>query len=170
MKKIIAILILAFAIMAVKAPVSFAAGAQKIGYADVGKIFDEYNKTKDLDKILEGKGNKKQAQREDMVKAIRAMKEEAEMLSDKGKEEKQKQIDGKIKELQEFDRVTSDSLRSERDQMAKDILKEVQGVVEEISKQEGYTMIMNERFLLYSDKANSVTDKVLSALNSRYKK
>ena len=58
----------------------------------------------------------------------------------------------------------------ERDQMARDILKEIQVVVEEISKKRGYTMVLNERILLYSDKADSITDEILNTLNSRYKK
>jgi len=170
MKKICLILLLVFAVAAVKTPFSYAAGAQKTGYADVGKVFDEYNKTKDLDKTLESKGNKKQAQRDEIVKQIRSLKEELEMLSDKGKQEKQDQIDKKIKELQDFDRLASQELMGERDQMARDILKEIQLVVEEISKKRGYTMVLNERILLYSDKADSITDEILSTLNSRYKK
>ncbi len=41
----------------------------KIAYMDLAKVFDEYNKTKDLDKQLKAKGNNKK-DHDDMAKTI----------------------------------------------------------------------------------------------------
>jgi outer membrane protein len=141
----------------------------KIGYVDVAKIFDEYKKTQDLDKILEDKSSRKQVQRDGMVQSIRKLKDEAELMSESSREKKQDEIEDRIKELQNFDRDARDELQRERDKMAKDILKEIDTSIQDLGKKEGYTVIFNERMLLYYDQANSLTDKVLNGLNRNYK-
>ena len=60
------------------------AAADKIGYVDLARVFDEYNKTKDFDKQLEGKGASKQAERDRMVADVKKLRDEAELLSAKG--------------------------------------------------------------------------------------
>lgn len=146
------------------------AAGDKIGYVDVAKVFDEYGKTKDSDKMLEDKGSKKQTERDKMVEEVRKLKDELELLSDKGKEEKQIQIDEKIKKLQDFDRQTRDDLRRERDTAAREIFKEIEKVIQGIGEKEGYNIIINERALVYATKDANLTDKVLEALNKQYTK
>lgn len=146
------------------------AAEDKMGYVDIAKVFDEYGKTKESDKMLEEKGNKKQAERDKMVEEVRKLKDELELLSDKGKEEKQVQIDDKIKKLQDFDRQTRDDLRRERDTAAREIFKEIEKVIQGIGEKEGYNIIINERALVYATKDANLTDKVLEALNKQYTK
>jgi Skp family chaperone for outer membrane proteins len=50
------------------------AAADKIGYVDLAKIFDDYEKTKTFDKSLETKGTAKQAERDKMAADIRAFR------------------------------------------------------------------------------------------------
>ena len=141
----------------------------KIGYIDVARIFDEYKKTQDLDKILEDKSSRKQVERDRMVKDIRKLKDESELMSESAREKKQDEIEDKIKKLQDFDRDARDELQRERDKMAKEILKEIDETIQGLGKKEGYTVILNERMLLYYDQANSLTDRVLNSLNRKYK-
>lgn len=148
---------------------SYAAG-DKIGYVDIAKIFDEYGKTKESNKILEDKSTKKRAERDKMVEEVRKLRDELELLSDKGKEEKQLQIDDKIKKLQDFDRQTRDDFRRESDTVAREIFKEIEKVIQGIGEKEGYNIIINERALVYATKDANLTDKVLEALNKQYTK
>jgi outer membrane protein len=104
-----------------------------------------------------------------MVKDIRKLKDESELMSETAREQKQDEIDAKIKKLQNFDRDARDELKRERDKMARDILKEIDTTIQDLGKKEGYTVILNERMLLYYDQINSLTDRVLNSLNRRYK-
>lgn len=149
--------------------VAYAAG-EKIAYMDLSKVFDDYNKTKDFDKQLESKGNVKQGERDKLVAEIKKLKDEMDLMSDKGKEAKQRAIDEKIKKLQDFDRETKDALRKERDDMVRQILKEIKDVVEEFGKKEGYVLILDNRAILYGTEGDNLSDKILSTLNARYKK
>lgn len=146
---------------------AFAAG-EKIGYVDLARIFDEYQKTKDFDKTLEGKGQSKQAERDKMVNDVKKMRDEAELLSAKAKDEKQAAIDDKIKALQEFDRATRDDLRKQRDVMVRDILKEIEVVIQEFGKSQGYSFIFNDRVLVFKSEGSDLTPQVIKSLNDGY--
>lgn len=145
-----------------------AEAADKIGYVDLARVFDEYQKTKDLDKALEAKGAEKQAERDKMVADIKKLRDEAELASAKAKEEKQAKIDEKIKTLQEFDRSTRDALRKERDSMVRDILKEVETVIQNHGKTQGYTYILNDRVLLFKSEQSDLTQPIVKGLNDAY--
>jgi Skp family chaperone for outer membrane proteins len=52
----------------------------------------------------------------------------------------------------------------------KEILKDIEEAVKIIAIQEGYTMVFNDRVLVYQTKSMDITDKVVAALNKNYKK
>ena len=167
MKKMTAVL--AAILMVSGISVSYAA-EQKIGYVDLAKVFDEFQKTKDFDKTLEAKGNAKQAERDKMVNEVKKMRDEAELLSAKAKDDKQAAIDEKIKALQEFDRSTRDALRKERDTMVQEILKEIETVMQTFGKSQGYSFIFNDRVLVYKAESSDVTTQIIKVLNDSYTK
>ncbi|MFH1189283.1 MAG: OmpH family outer membrane protein [Candidatus Omnitrophota bacterium] len=137
----------------------------KIGYVDLAKVFDEYKKTKDSEKDLEAKGKAKEQDRANMVEELRKLKDEQSLLSEKAKAEKQTVIDNKIKNLQDFDRKTRDDLVKERNDMLGLILKDIEKVVAEYSKETGYDLILNSRMLLYGGPEYDLTSEILSKLN-----
>ncbi len=146
------------------------AAEAKIGYVDLARVFDEYNMTKDLDKQLESKGAGKQGDRDRMVAEIKKLRDEAELLSAKAKEDKQAVIDEKLKTLQDFDRTTRDALRKERDVMVRDILKQIETVIQDFGKAQGYGYIFNDRVLVYKSEGNDLTTQVIKVLNDQYSK
>ncbi len=146
------------------------AAAEKIGYVDLARVFDDYQKTKQFDKSLEAKGASKQAERDKMVADIKKLRDEAELLSAKAKDDKQVAIDEKIKALQEYDRTTRDGLRRERDGMVRDILKEIETVIQDFGKSQGYSYIFNDRVLVYKSEGGDLTNQVIKALNDSYAK
>jgi len=143
------------------------AGAEeaKIGYINLGKTLDEYKKTGDSEKSLEKKLDKKEKEREKMVSDIKDLKDEIALLSDKGKEEKQSVIDEKIKALQEFDKELRDDLQQERDEMLRDILREIDKVIQDYGKKHGYAVILNDRVIVYGNEAIDITQDIIDILN-----
>ena len=171
MKKILRLVLPVFllAFWTAQSAPAFAA-AERIGTVDLARVFDEYQKTKDFDKSLEAKGASKQTDRDKMVAEIKKLRDEAELLSAKAKDDKQAVIDEKIKALQEYDRVTRDTLRRERDGMVKDILKEIETVIQDFGKSQGYTFIFNDRVLVYKSEGGDLTNQVIKTLNDSYAK
>ncbi len=152
------------------AGLGLAQSVEKIGYVDLSRAFDEYQKTKDFDKALEKKGDVKQGQRETLVKDIRKMRDEVELMNEKARKKKEDDIESKIRSLQEFDQDAKAELTKERDDMVRDILQEMNTVIQEYGKSEGYSIILNDRVLLYGQDAMDITDEIIKLLNDNYKK
>lgn len=148
----------------------FAQEAGKIAVVDLSRAFDEYQKTKDFDKTLEKRGDVKQQQREDLVKDIRKMRDELELMNESARGEKEKDIEAKIQQLQQFDQEAKTDLVKERDDMVRDILTEMNEVIKEYGKANSYSIILNDRVLLYGEKSLDVTDDIIKILNENYKK
>lgn len=148
-------------------PLSTLSAEMKIATIDLSRAFDEFEKTKESDKVLEARANEKKNERDKKVTEIKKLKDELDLLSEQGKEEKEAVINQKVRELQEFDREVRDSLRGERDQMVRDLLKEIDQAMQEYGNEKGYTLILNDRVLLYQDKTLDVTEDILKRLNAK---
>lgn len=166
MKKILWFVIIAFIAGLFTQP-AFAAAGIKLGYLDVGKVFDEYKKTKDQDSILEKDTKSRQADRDKLVSEITRLRDEMELLSEKGKQDKQVIIDEKVKKLQEFDRAAKNDLKKKRDDMVTDILKDIDRVVQGYGKKEGYDLIFNDKVIVYKTDVMDITDDIIKTLNSQ---
>jgi len=141
----------------------------KMGYVFMAKVFDEYYKTKDSEKVLSEKGNVKEAERKKMIDELKKMKDEQSLLSDKGKAEKQTAIEAKLKILQDFDMKTRDELLKERNDMLSGIMGDITKVITDYAKAEGYDMVLNSdpRVMLYGNDGMDITATILAKLNKK---
>jgi len=168
MKKATGILLGVFFGLTVITGVAFA--ADKFAYVDLSRLFSEYGKTKDYDKALTEKQNVYEADRTKKVGDVKQFQEKLNLLSDKEKESKQADLQLKVKTLQEYDRQKQTDLRKEQDEKMKEILKDIEDAVKKYSEKEGYTMVFNDRVLVYQSKSLDITDKIAVILNNGYKK
>lgn len=143
---------------------------EKIAYVDLSRIFSEYSKTKDYDKVLGEKENSYSTERDKKVNEIKQFQDKINLLSEKEKAAKKTDLESKVKNLQEFDRQKQTDLRKEQDEKMKEILKNIEEAVKQHSEKEGYTLVFNDRVLVYEAKNLDITDKVLVILNKNYKK
>jgi len=148
---------------------SFAAEA-KFAYVDLATAFDSYQKTKDYDTKLQDMQQGKQKEIDVKVKEIKDAQDKLPLLAEKEKAKKQAEIDAKTKDLQDFQRKAETELREQRDNSLKEILKDIQDVVNDMSKKEKYMFVFNERVLLYGDPALDITKTVVDKLNSQVSK
>ena len=86
-------------------------------------------------------------------------------MSDKAKAEKQAAIDAKLKILQDFDRKTRDDLLKQRNDLLGGIMKDIDKVVADYAKENGYDLVLNYRMLLYGAPQYDMTTEVLNRLN-----
>ena len=144
--------------------------ADKFAYVDLSRIFSEYGKTKDYDKVLTDKEGVYSADREKKVNEIKQFQDKMNVLSDKEKEAKKGDLESKIKTLQDYDREKQTDLRKEQDEKMKEILKDIEDTVKQYSEKEGYTLVFNDRVLVYQNKSMDITDSIIQILNNNYKK
>lgn len=144
--------------------------AEKLAYVDLSRIFSEYAKTKEYDKVLGDKEAVYNTERDKNVNEIKQFQDKMNLLSDKEKEAKKVELETKIKALQDFDRQKQTDLRKEQDERMKEILKDIEGAVSQYAEKEGYTLVFNDRVLIYQTKNLGITDKIIEILNKGYKK
>ncbi|MBN3038296.1 MAG: OmpH family outer membrane protein [Candidatus Omnitrophica bacterium] len=143
---------------------------QKIGYINLKTLLDDYKKVTDGEDQLLNQAEEKNEERDNMVKNIKNLREQIDLLNEADKEKKQQELDEKIKALQEFTYQTRTSLRQDRDEKFRDIMKEVKTVIEEYGKSHNYNIIIDDTLLLYKQENLDVTEEIVKILNQRYKK
>lgn len=139
--------------------------ADKFGTVDLARTFSEYKKTKDYDKALGDREQVYTAERDKKVNELKQLQDKLNLLSEKEKENKKADLDTKVKDFQEFDRQKQTDLRKEQDEKMKELLKDIEDVVKQYSEKEGFTMVFNDRILVYQNKTQDITDKVVEILN-----
>lgn len=150
--------------------VTVANAAEKFAYVDLTKIFSEYSKTKEYDKVLGDKQSAYEAERDKMVSEIKSFQDKMNLLSDKEKVAKKDDLENKVKNLQEFDRKKQGDLRKEQDERMKELLKDINEAVKQYADKEGYSMVFNDRVLVYQDKSMDITAKIIAIVNKVPKK
>ena len=140
----------------------------KMGYVDLGRVFDGYQRTKESDQVLEQTSKQKQTELEGRVNELKKLRQNLDLLNDQAKEAKAKEIEEKSDEFQRLKTRTERELVRQRNQFAKEILDEIQQTVTEYAKANGFSLVLDQRALLYGQDLYDVTDDVLKLLNSRY--
>jgi len=168
MKKIILFLAAASFILIIFTGISFA--LDKFAYIDLSRTFGEYNKTKDFDKVLTDKMNSYETEREKKLTEFKQLEDKVNLLSEKEKEKKKAELNTKAEGIREFVRQKETDMRKEQDEKMKEILKDIEEAVKQYAEKEGYTLVFNDRVLIYENKSMDITDKIIEILNKGYKK
>ncbi len=142
----------------------------KIAYVDLSRLFDNYQKTKEYDAVLQKEGEGFQKERDGMINKIRDAQGKLALLKEDEKQKLQADIDKQKGDLIEYDKQKRGELAKKRDEKVREILLEIEKIVSDLAKKEGYDYILNDRVLIYGDQTQNITDKVLKSLNDGYKK
>jgi Skp family chaperone for outer membrane proteins len=90
-------------------------------------------------------------------------------MSDKEKDSKKSILEEKIKTFRDSDRQKQTDLRKEQDEKMKDILKDIDEAVKKYAEKRGYTLVFNDRVLIYQAKNLDITTSIIEILNAGYK-
>ena len=140
----------------------------KLAFVDLSRVFDNYQKTKDSDVVLQKDSQTFQQERDKMIEKIRDAQGKLALLKESEKQKIQADIDKQKSDLIEYDKQKRTELAKARDEKVREILLEIEKNVSEMAKKEGYDMIFNDRVLVYGDQTMNLTEKVLKGLNDAY--
>ena len=140
----------------------------KIGYVNVGDVLNGYERTKESERTLEQKVQQKQAELETRAGELKKLRDSLELLSAQAREAKAKEIEEKSDEFQRLKARSQRDLVRERNAIGKTILDEIQAVITDYAKTNGFTVMLDRRSLVYGQDAYDVTEEVLKLLNERY--
>jgi outer membrane protein len=142
----------------------------KIAYVDLNKVFDGSQQTKDFSDVLQGEGQAFEKERDAMIQKIQDAQSKLALMSDAQKATMQADIDKQKDDLVAYDKQKRTELAKRRDDKVREILTQIQGIVSNIAKKEGYNYVLNDSTMIYGDAQYDVTDEVLKTLNDSYKK
>ena len=146
------------------------ADGPKIAYVDLSKVFDGYQKTKEFDAVLQSEGEAFQKDRDAMVQKIQDAQSKLDLMSESQKTAMQADIEKQKDDVVAYDKEKRTELAKKRDDKVREILTEIQGIVSDLAKKDGYTYVLNDRVMIYGDTQFNITDEVSKNLNDSYKK
>ena len=165
--KALKMFMIAVVMFAVSIPGTASAEAGKIGYVDLSRLFDEYHKTKEYDKVLEAKHSELEKIGLEKVEKIKESESKLTLL----KEDQKKTLEGEIESMkvdaQEFVSQEQSNLTKDRNEKIREILLEIEKVVSDYAEKEQYDIILNDRVLIYGSTAQDLTEQILAILNQQ---
>jgi outer membrane protein len=143
---------------------------QKIGYLNLEYVFNEYQKTKDLDKDFETKYNTYQETRNKKLDEVRELQGKLKIVKEEEKKKIEDEMEQKRTDLLQYDNQQQTDLKKQQADKTREILLEIEETVRTFSEKEGYSYVLNDKVLIYGNKANEVTTPILQLLNEKYTK
>lgn len=143
------------------------AQAGKIGYVDLSRLFDEYHKTKEYDKVLEAKHNELEKIGQEKVEKIKESESKLALLKEDQKKALADEIESMKLEAQGFVSQEQSNLTKDRNEKIREILLEIEKVVSDYAEKEQYDIILNDRVLIYGNTAQDLTEQILAILNQQ---
>lgn len=144
----------------------YAAEQGKIGFVDLSRLFDEYHKTKEYDKLLESKHGELEKIGKEKIEEIKESENKLALLKEDQKKILEEDIEVLKSNAQEFVRQEQSSLTKERNEKIREILLEIEKIVSDYAEKENYDIILNDRVLIYGNQAKNLTEDILNILNA----
>ena len=144
-----------------------AQAADKFAFINLARAFSEYSKTKDFDKSLTDKENSYTAERDKKINELNSLKDKFNLLNVKEKEAKKGELENKAKAIKDFINQREGDLRKEQEDKMKEVLKDIESTVKTYAEKEGYTLVFNDRVLVYQSKSMDITDQIIVLLNKK---
>lgn len=157
-------LVLSFMVLALCSSAAMAADL-KMGYVDLSRLFDEYYKTKEYDKVLEEKHGGYESTVKAKIEEIQEKQGKLALMKEDQKAALEEEIKKMTQDLQMFDRQEKTTLTTERNEKIREILLEIEKVVSTYAEKEKYSVILNDRVLIYGAPVLDITESVMQILN-----
>jgi len=137
----------------------------KMGSVNMQRVTYDYKKAKDFTQKLEKEDAAVRGEIEERTGEIRKLRDEMDILSEEARVKKEPEMRKKIKELDDFRRDKVEGFLRRRDEMFKEIRKDILDVASRYATKNGYDMLFYNEVFVYSSKNYDITDKILKELN-----
>jgi len=167
MKRLLLLLIVLLTVVAV--PTAMAADAMKIGYVDLQKALNLSAAGKAAKEKMKAKFKDYDADVQKRQEELKKLKDDLEkqalLLSAEARAAKERDYQQKVKDYQRLTKDIQEELQQTDADYTRKILEEIFKVVQQIGKQDGYTMILEktESSILYASDGIDMTDRLIQA-------
>jgi len=169
MRNVARVMVLALAAVFLLAAAAVAQ-EKKIAYLNLSKLFDSYEKTKQYQTSLDSVRATYEKELKDRQAKLKEAEDKMALMKEEEKVKAQKELQDMQKSMMEFVQAKRTDLMKQEEEKTREILLEMEKVIGDFAKKEGYDLIINDRVLLYSNPAMDITDQVMKLLNESYNK
>jgi outer membrane protein len=153
---------------------AFAADVAKIGVIDLQKILENSASGKAIQTELKKEKDKMEADLKNKGAEIenirKRLEREAMVMGKETREEKERESRIKINDFKSLQKKYRVDLQKLEGQLMSQLKEDIDGVVAEIGKKEGYLLIINKLGVVYAPNSIDITDKVIGKLNTKFSK
>jgi outer membrane protein len=148
----------------------------KVGYVDFNKALNSVSDGKRIKDKLREEFREKQDKLGEIQDELGKLRDEidkqrAELSSDKLKQ-KEERYRSKFFELQQMYASFRQEMESREDNLTKEVLDKLKGIVREIGAEEGYSLILetSQEVVVYAPPNSDLTDRVIATYDGKYQK
>ena len=153
---------------------AMAADVAKIGVIDLQRVLETSNPGKAAQAEIKKQKEKMEIdlkQKGAEIEQIRQRLERESMVMNKdAREEKEREARIKLNDFKTLQKRYRAELQTLEKRLVNQLQGEVQSIVEELGKKEGYLLIISKIGVLYSPTTIDITDNLIQQLNRRYTK
>ena len=164
------LMLLIAVLMMIAAPAAMAAD-MKVGYVDLQKALNMSSAGKAAKEKMKAKFKDYDAdvqkKQEELKKLKDDLEKQAMLLSAEARAAKERDYQQKVKDYQRLTKDIQEELQQTDADFTRKILEEIFKVVQQIGKQEGYTLVLEktESSILYASDGIDMTDRVIQAFD-----
>mgnify|MGYP006271756465 CR=1 FL=1 len=144
-------------------------GPVGIAVIDMKAVFDRSAKFQEIAQQYEDSYRSHvqelRSKQEDISQQIEDLQSKAAMMEEAVLKERSAELERQIFEYKQEEMEARKQLDSEKEQALLPVIEELKGIVEEVAKAEGYSIILNKKYLVYVDPAFEITEQVIAQMN-----
>ncbi|MBE0477648.1 OmpH family outer membrane protein [Candidatus Aerophobetes bacterium] len=146
---------------------------KRMPYIDLERVFQEYEKKKDLELKLEKESEVSRDRIRQMREQLEDLRDAYErqefLLTEEAKRARQQEIMDKVAEVESLSQKLSEEIQGKQQEYTQELLKDIMTKIEEIAKKEGYIYVFDKMALIYAAPAREITERIITELNKDYR-
>jgi outer membrane protein len=153
---------------------AFGADVAKIGVIDLQKILETSAIGKFIQSELRTQKNKMEADLKKKGTEIeniqKRLERESMVMGKEKREEKERESRIKINDFKSLQKKYRSDLQKLEGKLMQQLSDDINAIVNEMGKKEGYLLIINKLGVIYSPNSIDITDKIIGKLNTKFTK
>ncbi|MCM8757045.1 MAG: OmpH family outer membrane protein [Candidatus Omnitrophica bacterium] len=148
---------------------SLALAEGKIGYVDLQKVFQNYNRAKDNERKFKQEVESQQKEinklQDEIKKEQEDLEKKKEVLKTEERQKREERLRGMLQDFSGRWKEVNERLDRRREELEKECIDEIIKVAREYGKKQGYSLILDSRVVIYGPEASDLSEEILKILN-----
>lgn len=142
----------------------------KVGYVNTIEVFNEYQRTKDQDELLEEEKDRIKEILETKENQIREIQGSLEMLREGEREREIERLQSKMESYRQLRQKELSEVQEKRDEMMREIVEDIDQTIKDYARENGYDLILNGNSVLYAPEGKNLSSDILRIINRAYRR